>query len=50
MKEILMYVEELYYSSYGEDDIAIMGSQEFNVTKEFIRRVYEDFKKYYKYN
>lgn len=46
IKEILMYVEGLYYSSFSEEDIAKMGSREFNVSQEYIKQVYNDFKKY----
>ena len=45
LKEILIYVEGLHYSSFGEDDIAKMGSREFNVTEDYIRQVYKDFRK-----
>lgn len=45
IKEILMYVEGLYYS-FSEEDIAKMGSREFNVSEDYIKQVYNDFKKY----
>jgi len=43
IKEVVMFVEGLFYSDFSREEIAKMGSREFNISEDYIKKVYDDF-------